>query len=411
MTSVQPAPPADVFLRGIGLLVTNDPDREGLLGAVADAAVVVRAGTIVWAGPETEVPAGGDLPEVDLEGRCVLPGFVDAHTHAVFAGDRADEFGRRCRGETYEEIMAAGGGIMSTVAATRSASDEDLVRAASGRLEAMLASGTTTVEVKSGYGLEVGTEKRLLEVARRLGDELPIDVVPTFLGAHTVPPEATSREEYLREIVDEMLPVCAPLARFCDVFCDEGLFSVEEAGAILRAGRAHGLEPRLHANQLAPSGGAALAAEVGAASADHLDHVTDAEIAAMAAAGTIAVLLPGVSLSLRTPFPDPARFLEAGVTVAIATDANPGTSYILTMPFVVALACLEMGMSPEQAVWSATRGGALALRMDDRGWIRPGAAADLVVLDAESYVHLPYRPDANLVRGVVKGGALVGGLQ
>ena len=399
-----------LLIRGVGQLVTNDPHRQGLLGVVDDAAVIVNDGMIEWVGAEQELSEADDRFEIDVEGRAVLPGFVDSHTHLLFAGDRSDEFGRRLRGESYEEIMGAGGGIMATVAATRAATDDDLYAMSVDRLNRMVKSGTTTVEIKSGYGLEVATELRLLEVANRLGRDLVIDVIPTFLGAHVVPTGYQSRrDDYIDLIESEMLPVCAPLAQFCDVFCDDGVFTLDEARRVIAAGKRHGLTPRLHANQLAASGGAGLAAEVGAASADHLDHVSPGEISAMAAAGTAAVLLPGVSLSMRLPFPDPAALLDAGVTVAIATDANPGTSFVLTMPFVVALACLEMGMSAEQAVWSATRGGALSLRLADRGWIGPGAIADLVVLEADSYLHLPYRPDSDLVSSVIKRGTLVGG--
>jgi imidazolonepropionase len=397
------------LLRNIGLLVTNDPERSGLLGVVGGAAVLIDDdGILEWVGSEADLPAGRDREEIDAEGSAVLPGFVDAHTHAIFAGDRADEFGRRLRGESYEQIMADGGGIMSTVRATRAASADDLRGSTERRLRRMLETGTTTVEVKSGYGLETGTERRLLEIANDLGDALPIDMVPTFLGAHAVPEEhRKARGAYVDLVIQEMLPECAPLARFCDVFCDEGVFTVEEARRIFEAGAAHGLVPRVHAEQLAASGGALLAAEVGAASADHLDHVGDDAIAAMAAAGTAAVLLPGVSLSMRLPFPDPRPLLEAGVTVAIATDANPGTSYVLTMPFVIALAALEMGMSVEQAVWSATRGGAVALELPDRGWIGPGAVADFVLLDADTYADLAYRPDSPVVDRVYKRGRLV----
>jgi imidazolonepropionase len=397
-----------MLIRGIGQLVTNDPDRGGLLGLIEDAAVLVSDGAIEWVGPEAAMPAGGDRVEIDVEGRGVIPGFVDSHTHLVFAGDRAAEFGRRLRGESYEQIMAAGGGIMSTVAATRAADAVDLYAAASDRLAAMVASGTTTVEVKSGYGLDVATERRLLEVAGTLDGALPVDIVRTFLGAHVVPSEfGADRDSYVALVEHEMLPACAPLATFCDVFCDEGVFTLEETRRIVEAGRRHGLVPRLHADQLAPSGGAGLAAELGAASADHLDHITAGEIRAMAAAGTAAVLLPGVSLSMRLPFPSPQAMLDEGVTVALATDTNPGTSYVLTMPFVVALACLEMGMSAEQAVWSSTRGGALALQMPDRGWIRTGAIADLVLLSEDSYLHLPYRPDSSVVDGVIKRGVVL----
>lgn len=399
---------SSVLLRGIGQLVSNDPVVGGLLGVLENAAVLISGGIIEWVGPGAEVPSADDRAEIDVEGRAVIPGFVDAHTHLVFAGDRADEFGRRLRGESYQEIMDAGGGIMSTVGATRAATAEDLYSATANRVERMVAAGTTTIEMKSGYGLDVATETLLLEVAARLDLDLPVDIVSTFLGAHSIPPEFVSdREGYLDLIENEMFPACAPLARFCDVFCEDGVFTLDETRRVLEAGKRYGLVPRLHADQLAASGGAGLAAELGAASADHLDHVTPEEIAAMATAGTAAVLLPGVSLSMRLPFPDPGPLLQAGLTVAIATDANPGTSYVLTMPFVVALACLEMGMSAEQAVWSATRGGALSLQLPDRGWIKAGAAADLVVLDADSYLHLPYRPDSDLVHRVVKSGRTV----
>ena len=408
-TTSAPETAAPLLLRGIGQLVTNDPTRSGLLGTLDNAAVLVSEGIIEWVGLEAELAPGDERAEIDVEGRAVVPGFVDAHTHLVFAGHRADEFGRRLRGESYEEIMAAGGGIMSTVGATRASTADDLYSATTARLERMIVTGTTTIEVKSGYGLDVGTETRLLEVAARLDADLPVDIIRTFLGAHSVPSEmASNREAYLDLVENEMLPACAPLARFCDVFCDTGVFTLDETRRVVEAGRRHGLVPRLHADQLAASGGAGLAAELGAASADHLDHITAEEIAAMARARTTAVLLPGVSLSMRLPFPDPRPLLEAGLTVAIATDANPGTSYVLTMPFVVTLACLEMGMSAEQAVWSATRGGALSLQLPDRGWITAGAAADLVVLDADSYLHLPYRPDSNLIYRVIKSGRIVG---
>ena len=402
-------PGGDLVVRGIGQLVTNDDTRGGRLGLLWDAAVVVVDGRVDWVGHERELPADtGDLAMLDAGGAAVLPGFVDAHTHVVFAGDRADEFGRRLRGESYAEIMAAGGGIMSTVASTRRADLEQLVAESRPRVAAMLAAGTTTAEVKSGYGLDVSSESLILDAVAALDAELPIELVPTFLGAHTVPPEfADERAAYVALIVEEMLPACAPKARFCDVFCDAAAFTVDEAREVLEAGKAHGLTPRLHAEQLTHNGGARLAAEMAAASADHLDHASPADLEALAAAGTVAVALPGVSLSLRLPFPDVGRFRDAGVTVAIATDANPGTSYVLTMPFVVALACLEMGMSPEDAVWSATRGGALSLRRRDLGIVTHGSAGDLVVLDADTYLGLPYRPDSRLVTQVVKRGRLV----
>ncbi|MDX2465999.1 MAG: imidazolonepropionase [Acidimicrobiia bacterium] len=390
----------------IGQLVTNDPARDGLLGVIEHAAIVIDDGLIAWVGEESELPAvANDSESINCYGAAVLPGFVDAHTHLVFGGDRADEFGRRLRGESYEQIMAAGGGIQSTVAATRSASLADLTAATMLRIQRMTAAGTTTVEAKSGYGLSVQSEERLLSVATAAGAALPADVVPTFLGAHAVAPEFDGdRDAYVDYVIGTMLESCAPLARFCDVFCDEGVFSVDQARRVLEAGRNHGLAPRLHANQLAPSGGAQLAAELGAVSADHLDHIDDDDIVALERSGTVAVLLPGVSFSLQLPQARGSDLWDAGVTVALATDCNPGTSYIETMPYVVALACLQMGLSPEQAVWSATRGGALALGLDDRGALVPGMLGDLVILAHRSYVHLAYRPDAPPVAGVIKRG-------
>ena len=395
----------------IGQLVTNDPAGDGLLGEVHDAAVAVSDGHVVWVGPAAEVPdEWRELPEFDCEGAAVVPGFVDAHTHLAFAGDRADEFGRRLRGESYEEIMAAGGGIQSTVAATRAASARELLATTMPRVERMLRAGTTTVEIKSGYGLDLDTELRLLGAIAAIDDSLEIDAIATFLGAHTVPREFSGDADgYVAHLVDEVLPACAPYARFCDVFCDAGVFTVEQARNILLAGRQHGLAPRLHANQLAASGGAKLAAELGAVSADHLDHIDDEDIEALRAAGVVAILLPGVSFSLQLPQARGNDLWDAGVTVAVATDCNPGTSNIETMPFVVALACLEMGLSPERAIWSATRGGAMALGLEDRGQLTPGALGDLVVLAHPSYVHLAYRPDAPPVRAVIKRGELVAG--
>ncbi len=399
----------DLLVTGIGELATNAPRSPDLVGVVHEAAVAVRAGRVAWAGTAGDLPAEhAGLPRFDVGGRAVVPGFVDAHTHLVFAGDRSDEFCRRLRGEAYEEILASGGGIHSTVAATREASFDDLVAAAAERAWRLLRQGTTTVEVKSGYGLDTATEVKILEVARAVGERVPVDVVPTFLGAH-VPARGMAREDYLDLVTGEMLAACAPLARYCDVFCDRGAFSVDESRRVLRAGREKGLRPRIHAEQLARTGGAWLAAEVGAASADHLDHATAEDAAALRQAAVVAVLLPAASFSMRAP-QAPARMLwDAGVTVALATDCNPGTSYVESMPFVVALACLEMGLTPEEALWAATRGGALALDEPDKGWVIEGAVADLAVLDAPSYRHLPYRPGSDLVWAVVKDGGVVVG--
>jgi imidazolonepropionase len=400
---------ADLLLTGIGELATNRPRSPDLVGVIHDAVVAVRAGRVAWAGPAADLPAGlGELPRLDAGGRAVVPGFVDAHTHLVFAGDRSGEFCRRLRGEAYEEILASGGGIHSTVAATRAASLEDLAVSACERAWRLLRQGTTTVEIKSGYGLDTETEVKILEAAREVGERVPLDVVPTFLGAHVVA-QGRGREEYLSLVTGEMLAACAPLARYCDVFCDRGAFSVDEARRVLRAGRERGLRSRLHAEQLDRTGGAWLAAEVGAASADHLDHATPEDAAALRQAAVVAVLLPAASFSLRAP-QAPGRMLwDAGVTVALATDCNPGTSYVESMPFVIALACLEMGLTPEEALWAATRGGALALDEPDKGWVVEGAVADLAILDAPSYRHLPYRPGGDLVWAVVKDGAVVVG--
>ncbi len=399
----------DLLLTGIGELATNCPRAPDLVGAVHDAAVAIRDGRVAWVGPAAQIPAAcRELTPFDVQGRAVVPGFVDAHTHLVFAGDRSDEFARRLRGEPYEEILTSGGGIHSTVASTRAASFDELVASGSERAGRMLRQGTTTVEIKSGYGLDVETEVRILEAARAIGERTPIDVVPTYLGAHVVA-RGIGREEYLDLVTGEMLAACVPLARFCDVFCDRGAFTVEEARRVLLAGLEGGLRPRIHAEQLAHTGAARLAAELAAVSADHLDHATPADAAALRQAGVVAVLLPAASFSMRAR-QAPARMLwDAGVTVALATDCNPGTSYVESMPFVIALACLEMGLTPEEALWAATRGGALALDELDKGWLVEGAVADLAVLEAPSYRHLPHRPGSDLVWAVVKDGAVVVG--
>ncbi len=405
----------NLLLRGIGELVTNDRGGAGLLGIVHEAAVAICGGKVAWAGPLEALPDEYfDLPDLDCAGRAVLPGFVDSHTHLVFAGERSGEFESRLKGESYESILEAGGGIRSTVRATRRAVQESaaagLLESAQRRAERMLAHGTTTVEVKSGYGLDVPTELRMLEAATALGKMVSIDTVTTVLAAHVVPPEyADDRDGYVRHVEEEMLPVLAPLARYCDVFCDRGAFTVPEARRILAAGKRQGLKPKVHAEQLAATGAAVLAAEVGAVSADHLDHIDAEGASALAAAGTVATLLPGASFSMRSP-QAPARLLwDAGVTVAVATDCNPGTSYVESMQFVIAVAALEMGLSPAEAVWAATRGGAYALEEPRKGWIGKGTLADMVILDAPSHVHIPYRPGANLVWKVIKGGVVVVG--
>lgn len=398
-----------LLLTNVGELVTNVSAPDDLLGLVSGAAIAISEDRVAWVGSADHIPpAYHDWVRIDCEGRAALPGFVDAHTHAVFAGDRAGEFARRLAGASYADILEDGGGIHSTVAATRAASTNDLVAESLPRLRRMLVAGTTTAEVKSGYGLDVATEKRMLEAVAALAIQLPLDLVPTFLGAHVVPAEyREDRSGYLHLIEAEALPACAPLARFCDVFCDEGAFTPAEARRVLTAAARHGLRPRLHADQLAHSGGSRLAAELGAASADHLDHADAADLAALREAGTVAVLLPGVSLSMRTAPPPARRVWDSGVTVALATDCNPGTAWVESMQLVTALASLEGGLTPAEAVWAATRGGALALEEPDKGQLTPGAIADVVVLDAPSHVHIPYRPGANLAWKVIKRGNVV----
>jgi imidazolonepropionase len=342
----------------------------------------------------------------------VIPGFVDSHTHLVFAGDRAGEFSMKMAGASYADVAKSGGGILSTVAATRDASEDDLLVLAATRVRRMIAAGTTTVEIKSGYGLNLETELRLLRVARRIGHELPITVRTTFLGAHALPPEFRhDRAGYVDLLIEEMLPEAAPLADYCDVFVEEGAFSVDEARLIFAAAKGYGLGARVHAEQLTHSGGAALAAEIGAATADHLDHVTEGDAIALAEAGVVAVLVPGASYMMRSPQAPGPMLIQHGVSVALATDCNPGTSYFESMGTVISLAVVQMGLTTEQAIHAATRGGALALGLEGHGTIRTGSAADLVVLDAPSPTHIPYRPATNLVWKTIKAGRVVAGDQ
>jgi imidazolonepropionase len=385
-----------VLFGNIGELTTCA--AEQLTGARVqhDAALVVDAGKVAWTGPRAEAPAADAM--VDLGGRAVLPGFVDSHSHLVFAGDRAQEFAARMAGERY-----AAGGIRTTVAATRSATDEQLA-ANVGRVVAEMArQGSTTVEIKSGYGLTVHDEARSLAVAADFTDET------TFLGAHVVPPEyADDPAGYVDLVTGPMLEACAPYARWVDVFCERGAFDADQARAVLRAGMARGLAPRLHANQLGPGPGVQLGCELGAASVDHCTFLSDADVDALASSRTVATLLPGVEFSTRSPYPDARRLLDAGATVALATDCNPGSCYSSSMPLCMALAVREMRMSPAEALWSATAGGAAALRREDVGRLGVGAAADLVVLDAPSYLHLAYRPGVPLGAEVLVGGRPAG---
>ncbi|MCX5397436.1 imidazolonepropionase [Streptomyces sp. NBC_00102] len=384
-------------LTRISGLVTNDPSQgDGTpLGLIRDAAVVVDGDRVVWTGPADRAPAADRA--VDAAGRAVLPGFVDSHSHLLFAGDRTEEFNARMSGRPY-----SAGGIRTTVAATRAATDEELAAGLVRHLDEALRQGTTTLETKSGYGLTVADEARALALAAGLIDEL------TFLGAHVVPPEYEDDPAgYVALVTGPMLDACAPYARWIDVFCERGAFDGDQARAVLTAGKAKGLLPRVHANQLGHGPGVRLAVELDAASADHCTHLDDADVDALAAGNTVATLLPGAEFSTRAEWPDARRLLDAGVTVALSTDCNPGSSFTSSVAFCVALAVRDMGMTPDEAVWSATAGGAAALRRTDVGRIAPGARADLLMLDAPSHVHLAYRPGVPLAAGVWRRGVRV----
>jgi imidazolonepropionase len=363
----------------IGLLVTHDGERPER----ANAALVIENGVVAWVGDTSDAPAADT--RVDAGGRCVIPGFVDSHSHLVFAGDRADEFEARMAGRRYEA-----GGIRRTVRLTRQASDEQLLANARRLLAEARAQGTTTMEIKSGYGLTVADEERSVRLAATLTPEI------TFLGAHVVP-EGTDRDAYVDLVCGQMLDACAPHVRWIDVFCEAGAFTIDESRRILEAGIAKGLGARVHAGQLGESEGVRLAVELGAASVDHCTFLSAADVEALAGGDTVATLLPGVEFSTKQPYPDARRLLDAGARIAIASDCNPGSSFTTSMPLMVALAVREMGMTPFEAVRAATLGGAAALRRDDIGHLRPGARADLVMLEAPSYVHLAYRPGVQLV--------------
>ena len=374
-----------ILITHIGELTTNDQPQT-----LTDAAVVLDGGRIAWVGSAAEAPAADQ--QVDAGGRAVIPGFVDSHSHLVFAGDRSPEFAARMAGESY-----AAGGIRTTVDATRAASDEQLTSHVARLVEEMRRQGTTTVEIKSGYGLTVHDETRSLAVARQFTDET------TFLGAHVVPAGADPTA-YVELVTGPMLEACAPHARWIDVFCEDGAFDADQARTVLTAGAAAGLRGRLHANQLTYGEGVRLAAELGLTAVDHCTYLTDEDVAALSDSGTVATLLPGVEFSTRQPYPDARRLLDAGVIVALASDCNPGSCFTSSVPLCIALAVREMGMTPSEAVWAATAGGAQALGRDDVGVLAPGARADLVLLDAPSAVHLAYRPGVPLVAGVWKDG-------
>ena len=378
-----------ILVTGIAELVTNDPSHGGELGIVDRAAVIVDGDRVAWVGRAATAPAADDV--IDVEGRAVIPSFVDSHAHLVFAGDRAAEFAARMAGTPYD-----GGGIASSVRATRAASDDELRGLVADRIAEMRAQGTGTVEIKSGYGLTVEDEARALRIAGEFTTET------TFLGAHVVPAEyAQRREEYVALVTGPMLAACAPYARWIDVFCEPRsphAFTGDEARAVLTAGRDAGLALRVHGNQLGPGPGVQLAVELGAASVDHCTYLSDADVDALAASATVATLLPGVEFSTRSPYPDARRLLDAGVRIALATDCNPGTCYSSSMPFVIALAVREMGLTPAEALRAATIGAADSLRRNDIGRLTVGGRADLTVLDAPSHLHLTYRAGVPLAR-------------
>lgn len=397
LTLAGPAPRLGPALRDLGIIV------NGALAVTGDqiAAVGTWADVAPWVGPGTEV--------LDAAGRVVMPGFVDCHTHAVFAGSREREFVQKIEGRAYLDILAAGGGILSTVRATRVASEEELTHLATGYLSRMLAHGTTTAEIKSGYGLSVADEIKILRVVARLA--LPPGpaptVVPTFLGAHAVPADVP-RDDYVASVIEEMLPQAAALAEYCDVFCEEGAFTVAETERIFERARTLGFRLKVHAGEFHALGAAGLCARMGGVSADHLDQVTAEEVAAMAAAGTVGVFLPAVNFYLRTPYADARRFVDAGVPIAVATDFNPGSAPTLSMPFVLTLACLYLRLHPAEAITAATVNAAHALNRVDRiGSLEAGKQADVLILNVPNYESIPYWFADNPVATVVQRGQVV----
>jgi imidazolonepropionase len=413
---------ADLLILNLSQVATPEgtaprrgPD-QGRVTLYPGAEVLCRDGRIAFVGPPAERERRfGPLPAAErLDGRggTLVPGFVDPHTHLPWAGDRAQEFANRLAGKTYQEIATAGGGILSTVAATRRASEEELAERVLARLDRMLAHGTTTAEAKSGYGLSRDDELKQLRALRRAAAAHPVDLVPTLLAAHEIPPEHRGdRRGYLELVCEEIVPAAAAegLARFCDVFCERGIFSTPESRRVLEAGVRHGLGPRLHADEFADSGGALLAAELGALSADHLIAVSPRGIEALARAGVTAVLLPGTSFFLMKHRWAPARRLvEAGVPVALATDCNPGSSHTESMPIVLTLAVFELGLSVEESLTAATLNAACCLGLGGEvGSIEPGKRADLVLLAEPNLLHLAYHFGVNPVAAVVKGGRVV----
>jgi imidazolonepropionase len=412
---------ADFLAENAAQLVTITPspgatDPEEKLGVIRNGTLAAKEGRIVWVGPAGETSKQVSLlpggKEMDASGKVVLPGFIDSHTHLIFAGTREMEFELRLQGASYQEIAAKGGGIKSTVEKTRGASKDELIQVGKKNLDSMLSLGTTTVEAKTGYGLSTKDEIKMLEALRDLGREHPVEVVPTFLGAHEIPPEYAGRtEDYVQKVIEEMIPAAGEkrLAVFCDVFCETGVFSLHQSRRILEAGKLHGMIPKLHADELTPLGGAELAAEIGAVSADHLLFISEKGMEAMAQKGVVATLLPGTAFFLFLGRYAPARqMISKGVTVALASDFNPGSCMTESLPLITTIACTQMRMTPAEAILGITLNAAKALRKEKEiGSLEPGKQADLVVLDIPDYRHLSYHFGVNHVWKVVKKGRIV----
>jgi imidazolonepropionase len=396
-----------LVIRNAGQVLTMDDAGVGLL---ENGVVLCSGGAVLGVYPEREAAEHRGAKVLDAGGGVVAPGLVDPHTHPVFAGQRSVEFGMKAQGQTYLEIHKAGGGILSTVKSTREASFDQLAAVCAKNLSRLLAWGVTTAEGKSGYALTTAGELRMLEVLRTVGDCHPVDVIPTLLGAHTLPPEhRDSRSEYVAQVAEEMIPRAsrAGLCEFCDAYCEDGAFTPAEVEQIFTAAKAHGLGLRLHAEQFTDQGGAALAARLGAATADHLEAVSPEGIQAMAERSTVAVLLPGAALTCRCPWPPARALIDGGVTIALGTDLNPGSSMTSSLPLMMSLACMQMQVSCEEAWRAVTVNAARSLGRDDRGRLAPGCRADIVIFDAPDYRYIPYHYGENHARAVIKDGRVV----